>query len=92
MKRIWEIRDYYKITPYGLQDPDGNTFYNDVGWKLHLDELGPDYEKVLRSLSNVKQIALACRLYAADNADNFPPSLDILVPDYEVDPGIRARD
>lgn len=35
-----------------------------------------------KSLSNAKQIGLACKLYALDNAGKFPPTLEELVPDY----------
>ena len=35
-----------------------------------------------KSLSNGKQIATACKLYALDNNGKFPPSLDKLIPDY----------
>jgi hypothetical protein len=38
--------------------------------------------KATQSLSNAKQIALACRLYAADNDGKFPPTLQDLVPTY----------
>ena len=34
------------------------------------------------SLSNARQIAMACKLYAADHGGKFPPSLQGLVPDY----------
>jgi hypothetical protein len=33
-------------------------------------------------LSQAKQIALACRLYAMDHKGDFPPTLDQLIPDY----------
>ena len=33
-------------------------------------------------LSNLKQIGLACHMYAADNKGKFPPKLDDLVPNY----------
>lgn len=35
-----------------------------------------------KSLSNAKQIGMACILYSMDNKDAFPPKLDDLVPDY----------
>jgi hypothetical protein len=35
-----------------------------------------------KSLSDAKQIALGCRLYATDNDDKFPDSLDQLFPNY----------
>ena len=35
-----------------------------------------------RSLSQVRQIVLACKLYAADHGGAFPPTLAELVPDY----------
>lgn len=35
-----------------------------------------------RSLSNAKQIAIACRLYAMDHQEAFPKKLDELIPDY----------
>lgn len=38
--------------------------------------------KQTKSLSNAKQIALACKLYAMDHDGNFPPTLDVLVPEY----------
>lgn len=56
----------------------------------------PVFEKVqgkskgAKSLSNAKQIGIACRLYAADNAGKFPPNLEALVPDYLPDAKIFA--
>lgn len=44
--------------------------------------------KEVKSLSNAKQIALACKLYAMDNGDAFPATLDELVPDYLPDPAV----
>ena len=41
-----------------------------------------------KSESNVKQIALACKLYAGDNDGKFPPTLDALVPSYVSDESI----
>jgi len=41
-----------------------------------------------KSLSNEKQIAIACKLYAGDNDGEFPPSLESLVPQYVPDPQI----
>ncbi len=38
--------------------------------------------KAAKSLSFAKQIALACKIYAADNDGAFPPTLDALVPSY----------
>jgi hypothetical protein len=38
-----------------------------------------------KSLSQEKQIALACKLYAADHNGNFPPTLQALIPDYLTD-------
>ena len=35
-----------------------------------------------RALSNAKQIATGCKLYAMDNKGDFPPTLEALVPDY----------
>ena len=35
-----------------------------------------------KSLSNAKQIATACLIYATDNNGKFPPTLAALVPDY----------
>jgi hypothetical protein len=35
-----------------------------------------------KSLAQEKQIALACKLYAADHSGNFPPSLQALLPKY----------
>ena len=35
-----------------------------------------------KALSNGKQIATACKIYAMDNKGNFPPTLEALVPDY----------
>lgn len=35
-----------------------------------------------KSLSNAKQIGLACKLYAQDHHGDFPKALDELVPDY----------
>lgn len=39
------------------------------------------------SLSNLRGIGMACHIYANDNADKFPPSLDVLV-----DAGLVARE
>jgi len=39
----------------------------------------------VKSLSNAKQIALGCRLYASDNGGKFPPKLEDLVPTYVQD-------
>jgi len=36
----------------------------------------------IRSLSNAKQIGMACRQYANDNHGSFPPNLDALFPTY----------
>lgn len=44
--------------------------------------------KATKSLSNAKQIGLACKLYATDHGGNLPPSLDVLVPDYLADKSI----
>lgn len=41
-----------------------------------------DKGKATKSLSNAKQIGLACKLWALDNDGAFPPSLEVLVPDY----------
>jgi hypothetical protein len=41
-----------------------------------------------KALSNARQIALACHLYASDNDGNFPPKLDDLVPVYLQDRGL----
>lgn len=38
--------------------------------------------KATKSLNNAKQIGLACKLWATDNDGAFPPSLEVLVPDY----------
>ena len=38
--------------------------------------------KATKSLSQAKQIALACKLYAGDNDGKFPPSIDALYPTY----------
>jgi hypothetical protein len=38
-----------------------------------------------KSLSNAKDICLACKEYAIDNDGNFPPSLDALFPKYLTD-------
>ncbi len=35
-----------------------------------------------KSLSNAKQIALACKIYATDNQGAYPKTLDELIPDY----------
>jgi hypothetical protein len=35
-----------------------------------------------KSLSNAKQIGVACRIYAVDNDGKYPPNLAALVPDY----------
>jgi len=37
---------------------------------------------VTKSLMNAKKICVACRVYAADHAGDFPPSLDALFPTY----------
>jgi len=44
-------------------------------------------EKALetKSLSNAKQICLACKQYAIDHAGDYPPSLDALFPTYLTD-------
>jgi hypothetical protein len=44
--------------------------------------------KATKSLSQAKQIALACKLYAVDNNGKFPPALQALVPDYLLDTSI----
>lgn len=41
--------------------------------------------KATKSLSNARQIGIACRLYATDNGGKFPPKLEALVPDYLAD-------
>ncbi len=38
--------------------------------------------KATKSLAQGKQIALACKMYAADNDGKFPPTLDALLPTY----------
>jgi len=38
--------------------------------------------KATKSMSNAKQLATACKLYAIDNKGKFPPTLQALVPDY----------
>lgn len=38
--------------------------------------------KATKSLSQAKQIGLACKLYAGDNDGKFPPTLDALIPTY----------
>jgi hypothetical protein len=38
--------------------------------------------KATKSLSNAKQLATGCKLYAIDNKGKFPPTLQTLVPDY----------
>lgn len=47
-------------------------------------------EKALetKSMSNAKQLGLACKQYAIDNNGNFPPSLDALFPTYLTDRSI----
>lgn len=40
------------------------------------------------SLSNAKQIATACKIYASDHDGAFPAKLDQLVPDYLPDPAV----
>src|SRR5207253_9875856 len=47
-----------------------------------------DRAHAARSLSNAKQIVMACQLYAIDNEGNFPPSLDALFPQYLTDKAI----
>ena len=42
----------------------------------------------IKSLSNAKQIAISCKLYAADHNGDFPPTLRDLVPMYVKDPAI----
>ena len=37
---------------------------------------------IVKSLSNAKQIGLACKQYAIDNDGHFPPSLNALFPTY----------
>lgn len=44
----------------------------------------------IKSLANGKQIALSCKLYAADHNGDFPPTLRDLVPKYVKDPVIFA--
>jgi hypothetical protein len=44
-----------------------------------------DKGKATKSMSNAKQIAVACRLFAVDNNGKFPATLDELIPDYLVD-------
>ena len=34
------------------------------------------------AISNAKQLYIACKIYAADHSSNFPPNLQLLVPDY----------
>jgi hypothetical protein len=46
--------------------------------------------KATKSLSNAKQLATACKLYAVDNSGKFPPTLQALVPDYLASPAIFA--
>jgi type II secretory pathway pseudopilin PulG len=41
-----------------------------------------DRAQETKCLSQAKQIALACRLYAMDHKGDFPPTLDELIPDY----------
>jgi hypothetical protein len=43
-----------------------------------------------KSLSNAKQIATACKLYAVDNSGAYPSKLDQLVPDYLPDRSLFA--
>jgi hypothetical protein len=44
--------------------------------------------QLTKGLANAKQIALACKLYAADHHGAFPNDLNELVPDYLADRGI----
>src|SRR5438067_877160 len=44
-----------------------------------------DRSTVVRCMNNAKQIAIACRTYAADHDGKFPATLDELVPDYVPD-------
>jgi hypothetical protein len=41
-----------------------------------------------KSLSNAKQIGLACKLYAVDHHSAFPKDLNELVPEYIRDPSV----
>jgi len=43
-----------------------------------------------KSLSNAKQLCLACKNYAIDNGGNFPPSLDALFPTYLTNRSVLA--
>lgn len=49
----------------------------------------PDGEKAKRSMAQGKQLALACKLYAADNDGAFPPDLETLVPIYVQAEGLK---
>jgi hypothetical protein len=44
--------------------------------------------KETRSMSNAKQLVLACKLYALDNRGAFPPKLEELVPKYLPDKSV----
>ena len=42
----------------------------------------PKSAQDILAISNAKQIYIACKIYAADHSSNFPPNLQLLVPDY----------
>ena len=44
-----------------------------------------DRGRATKCMSQAKQIAIACKLYAMDHKGNYPASLDELVPDYLTD-------
>ncbi len=44
--------------------------------------------KATKSLNQVKQIAIACKLYAVEHGGKFPPTLAALTPDYLTNPAI----
>ena len=49
-----------------------------------------DRGNLTKTLSNAKQIGIACKIYATDNDGKFPAKLEDLVPDYLPDASILA--
>jgi len=63
------------------------TAYTGMLAGMTLPALSSARERARRTkcLSNLKQITYACHLWAGDNDERFPPSLDALFPDYVSD-------
>jgi hypothetical protein len=84
----WKLRWTLQITAMGLflfaASISAVGIVHQIGWLFRADHLvyNAGFGFQTKQLSDLKQVALALRLYAEDHKNTLPPQLEQLIPDY----------